>query len=58
MILVVLLLAAVTALSGGFIVGVVAGLALAHARRDAAGIAPHEALRPLLSRDAGEWGWP
>lgn len=52
----VVLLAAVTALSGGFIVGVVAGVAWQRSRRDAGGIAPHEALRPLYR--AGEWARP
>lgn len=59
MILVVLILAAVTATSGGFIVGVLAGLALARARRDAGGIAPHEALRSLYGANASDlarWG--
>jgi hypothetical protein len=54
--LVVLVLACVITLSGGFIVGVVAGATWQRSRRDAGGIAPHEALRPLY--DAGEWGWP
>lgn len=47
MILLVLVLACVVALSGGFIAGVLAGVTLARARHDAGRIAPHEALRPL-----------
>jgi hypothetical protein len=55
-ILLVLILACVITLSGGFIVGVTFGVVWERARRDAGRIAPHEALRPLY--DAGEWGWP
>jgi hypothetical protein len=43
-ILAVLLLAAVIALSGGFIVGVAVGAAWQRGRRDAGELAPHEAL--------------
>lgn len=44
MILVVLVLAVVITLSGGFIVGVVIGAAWQRGRRDTSGLAPHEAL--------------
>lgn len=54
----VVLLACTITLAGGYIVGVACGVAWERSRRDAGGIAPHEALRPLLSHDAGEWGWP
>ncbi len=46
----VLVLACVVAMSGGFIVGVIAGVAMARERRDASGIAPHEAARLIYRR--------
>jgi hypothetical protein len=49
----VLALACTIALSGGFIAGVIAGVAMARERRDAGGIAPHEAAR-LVYRPAEE----
>ncbi len=56
MILVVLILMATVATSGGFIVGVAVGAGWARARSGGGGIAPHEALRPLYG--AGEGGRP
>lgn len=51
MMLVVLFLACTITLAGGFIVGVVSGVVWERSRRDASGIATHEAARLALGID-------